>query len=169
MYGQNNDNLVMMGGYGVKNMTYSADQMTKGFVEYTAYNTLSTWVDFETRGKNLKFGLFAGYALNLGSADSVMSSVDATTLAWNGSNYVGRWGNVNSMLRVAPRLVYVMNKVKLGFEVEYSSADYAIQERDANGAAVVGSDAGGVDAYGKVTNYETANNVTFILSMAYNF
>ncbi len=62
-----------------------------------------------------------------------------------------------------------MNKVKLGFEVEYSAIDYAEQEVDDNGVPVVGSDPGGVDAFGKVTNYHTANNVKVLLSLAYIF
>ena len=63
MYGQNNDNMVMMGGYAVTDMVYSADQYSKNYVQYTPYNTASGWIDIETTGKKLKFGLFAGYSL----------------------------------------------------------------------------------------------------------
>ncbi len=155
MYGQNNDNMVMMGGYAVTDMNYTNPE---GFVEYTPYNTMSTWVDFETTGKKVKYGLFAGYAQNMGAVDSVQTST-----------YVGRWGNVNSMMRVAPRVMFISGKVKLAFEVEYSTIDYASQEVDNNGVAVVGSDAGGIDIYGKVTNFTTADNIKALMSISYTF
>ena len=158
MYGQNNDNLVMMGGYAVTDKTYSADQRTKNLVDYTPYNSLSTWIDFETTGKILKFGFFAGYSQNMGAADSVQTTT-----------YVGRWGNVNTMMRLAPRVIYTVNKIKLGFELEYSAIDYAEPKLDAIGQPVIGSDPNGIDAFGKVTNYKTANNIKFLLSLTYNF
>ena len=158
MYGQNNDNMVMMGGYATRNMTYTAEQLSKGFVEYSPYNTLSTWVDFETTGKSLKFGLFAGYMQNMGAADSI----DVST-------FTGRWNNINTMLRVAPRVVYKVNKIKLGFEVEYSAVAYAKENQDASGNLVSGADVGGIDAFGKVTNSETADNIKLLVSIAYIF
>lgn len=145
-YGQCNDNMVMMGGYAVTEQVYSQEQLDKNVVEYTAYDNLSTWIDFETTGKKFKYGLFAGYAQNLGAAKEVRSST-----------YVGRWGNVNSMYRIAPRVTYAINKFKLGFEVEYSAVDYADGSTD------------GIDAFGKVTSYQTADNIKVMCSVAYMF
>lgn len=145
-YGQCNDNMVMMGGYAITEQTYSQEQLDKNFVEYTAYDNLSTWIDFETTGKTFKYGLFAGYAQNLGAAKEVRSS-----------SYVGRWGNVNSMYRIAPRVTYAVNKFKLGFEVEYSAVDYADGSEN------------GIDAFGKVTNFQTADNIKVMCSVAYMF
>lgn len=169
MYGQNNDNMVMMGGYATKDMPYSVDQLAKGFVEYTAYNTLSSWVDFETTGKALKFGLFAGYAQNMGTDYKHISGTEE-----------GRWigkldvkdnptSTIHTMYRIAPRVSYKINNMKFGFEVEYASVAYASQEVDENGAGVVGSDLGGIDAYGVVTNREDADNIKVLLSVAYIF
>lgn len=158
IYGQSNDNMVMMGGYAVTDKVYTLEQNQKNIVEYTPYNTVSGWVDFETTGKKVQYGLFVGYSKNMGAADSVITS-----------SYTGRWGNVNALMRVAPRVVVKSNNLKVGFEVAYSTADYAEQEVDANGVAVVNSDLGGIDKYGKVTNFVTADNLKFILSVAYIF
>jgi len=158
IYGQGNDNMVMMGGYAITNKTYTPDQVSKNIVEYTAYNTMSYWIDLETTGKKVKFGIFAGISKNLGAKDSVITS-----------SYVGRWGNVNSLMRVSPRLVFISNKVKVAFEIEYSTADYAEQEVDANGNAVAGSNIGGISEFGNVTNFNTANNIKGILSVMYSF
>ena len=158
MYGQNNDNLVMMGGYAIIDKVYSQNQINKGFVEYAPYNTLSSWADFETTGKKLTFGLFAGYSQNMGATTSIQAGT-----------FVGRWGNVNTMLRIAPRVVYKINKIKLGFELEYSQIDYAKQEVDTNGIPVVGSNVGGISTHGTVTNFDTADNIRFLLSLTYLF
>ncbi len=158
IYGQSNDNMVMMGGYAIKDREYTPAEVSKNIVEYIPYNTLSTWLDFETTGKKVQFGLFLGYSKNMGAADSVLTS-----------SYTGRWGNVNTLMRVAPRVIVTSNKFKVGFEVEYSTADYAEQKLDANGIAVAGSDIGGIDKFGNVTNFNTANNIKFLLSVAYIF
>ena len=156
IYGQSNDNMVMMGGYAIKDRVYTLEQNKKNYVEYVPYNTVSGWLDLETTGKKVQYGLFFGYSQNMGAADSVITS-----------SYTGRWGNVNTLMRVAPRVVIKSNNLKVGIEVEYSTADYAEQKVDANGVAVVGSDAGGISKYGKVTNFTTADNVKLIISVAY--
>jgi len=156
IYGQSNDNMVMMGGYAIRDRVYTLEQNKKNYVEYVPYNTVSGWLDLETTGKKVQYGLFFGYSQNMGAADSVITS-----------SYTGRWGNVNTLMRVAPRVVIKSNNLKVGIEVEYSTADYAEQKVDANGTAVVGSDAGGISKYGKVTNFTTADNVKLIISVAY--
>jgi len=158
VYGQSNDNMVMMGGYAITNKVYTTEQNKKNIVEYTPYNTVSGWIDFETTGKKVQYGLFFGYSKNMGAADSVITST-----------YTGRWGNVNALMRVAPRVVVKSNNLKLGLEIEYSTADYAEQKLDANELPVAGSNPGGIDMFGKVTNFNTANNLKLILSVAYVF
>lgn len=156
IYGQNNDNMVMMGGYSIKNRIYSKEEINKNIVEYIPHNTATVWADFETTGKKIKLGLFLGYSQNMGASDSIV--VDS---------YTGRWGDVNALMRIAPRVVYISNTIKVGFELEYSAADYAEQKLDEKGVPLVGSDIGGISKYGKITNYTTANNIKFIFSMAY--
>ena len=57
----------------------------------------------------------------------------------------------------------------MGFEIEYSTIDYAESKLDENNNLVTGADPNGIDEFGKVTNYKTANNTKFILSIAYIF
>jgi len=160
MYGQNNDNLVMMGGYApVVDTTYTLQQLEEGYVEYTPYNNLSAWVDIHTNGEKTQFGLFAGYSMNMGADKDI-----------DVGSYVGRWGNVNTMMRVAPRVVFISGKSKLGFEVEYSMIDYATQKMLADGVtADPDADVGGIDKLGKVTNWETADNIKILLSYTFSF
>ena len=156
IYGQGNDNMVMMGGYAITDKVYNADQINKNYVGYTSYNSATGWLDIETTGKKIQYGIFFGYSKNLGTADSVITS-----------SYTGRWGNVNTLMRIAPRVIVRSNNFKIGFEIEYSTADYAEQKLDNNGMPVAGSDIGGIDKYGNVTNYTTADNIKFLVSVAY--
>ena len=160
MYGQNNDNLVMMGGYAtVYDTTYTLEQMQEGYVEYTPYNNLSAWVDIHTNGKKTQFGIFAGYSQNLGAEKEI-----------DLASFKGRWNNVNSMMRVAPRVVFISGKSKLGFEIEYSMIDYATQKMLADGVtADPDADIGGIDELGKVTNWETADNLKVLFSYTFSF
>jgi hypothetical protein len=156
MYGQNNDNLVMMGGFApVYDTTYTAQQISEGYVEYAAYDNLSAWIDLSTNGEKTQFGLFAGYAKNMGAK----TDVDI-------SSYVGRWGNVNSMLRVAPRIVFLSGSSKIGIEVEYSAVDYASPINE-NGTTL--TETTGINQHGEVVNFTTADNLKFLVSYCFNF
>lgn len=158
LYGQNNDNMVAMGGFAVTDKQYTPDEISKGFVEYTPYNTLNYWADVETTGKKVKYGLFTAMSQNLGANEAVLAST-----------YKGRWGNVNSIMRIAPRVKYKSGKVAFGFEFEYTSMQYAEQKLDAGGNPVAGSDPGGINEFGKVSNYYTVENLKPLLSLKYSF
>lgn len=155
MYGQNNDNLVMMGGYAqMDNSNYTLEQLMNGYVEYTPYNILSSWVDIHTNGKKFQYGLFAGYAQNMGSDELITRTT-----------FEGRWGDVNTMIRVAPRVTMTSGKMKFGIEAEYSAVDYA--KGDAAGTTL--EELTGINDNGVVTNYETADNLKLIIMFQYNF
>lgn len=144
VYGQNNDNTVQQGGYGVVDMAYTPEQIATGYREYSPYNVLSGWMEVHTNGKHFQAGLFGGFSKNLGSSDKLIAD-----------SGVGRWLNVNRLIKVAPRLTYTTGKTKLGLEVEYSSADYAND--------------GGIDDKGKVTSYNKADNYRFIFAVIQSF
>ncbi len=154
IYGQNNDNLVMMGGYAALDKTYTQDQIDKGIVEYTPYNTITSWLDVHTNGKKVIAGVFAGYSENLGAAKKV-----------DVSSYTGRWGNVKNMMRLSPRLVFLSGKTSIGTEIEYSLVNYNIE----NPNGTTQQEISGYDAYGKVTNYKAADNIKFLLNVTYFF
>ena len=154
MYGQNNDNLVMMGGYAKVDRVYTANELLKGIEDYTPYNTVTSWIDMHTNGKKVQGGIFAGYSQNLGADKDVEVST-----------YVGRWGNVKSMMRVAPRIVFMSGKSSIGAELEYSSVNYNI----GNLSGATPEEISGYDSKGVVTGYEAADNLKFLLNFKYSF
>ena len=156
MYGQSNDNLIMMGGYAMTDKVYSPAQIAKNDIEYTSYNSISSWMDVETNNARFNIGIFAGYSKNMGADSKVHTHT-----------YTGRWGNVNSMMRIAPRVVLKSNKFTISFEIEYSAMDYAEQELDTDNNPI--GNTAGIDQYGRVTHYVTADNIKPILSAVYHF
>ena len=144
----------MMGGYAAIDKNYTQDQINKGIVEYTPYNTLSGWLDIHTNGSQFIAGVFAGYSENLGAS----KKVDVST-------YTGRWGNVKNMMRVSPRLVFIAGKTSIGTEIEYSLVNYNTE----NPNGTTQEEISGYDAYGKVTNYKAADNIKFLLNVTYYF
>ncbi|MBI5403323.1 MAG: hypothetical protein HY959_07960 [Ignavibacteriae bacterium] len=109
IYGKNLANLFMLGGYAVKSMD-SAKYET-----YTPVNVFSLWGDI-SGGKEIEIGLFGGYTKNLGADDNV--------LGVGSSNYFARGTNINALFRLSPRIAFNSGKVKLAFELEYTSAAY---------------------------------------------
>jgi len=104
--GQNNYDLLMLGGYAVKSVN-----STTAREEYTNIKTMSFWTDLQY-GKDLVVGLFAGYTKNDGSEDEIVGSI------------YGRGGNIANVLRVSPRVQYTMGKTRFAAEIEYTSAAY---------------------------------------------
>lgn len=158
MLGQMNDNMVMMGGYAIQLDTTAI--LTNGErydFSYTPYNTISGWLDIHTNGKKVEFGVFAGYNKNLGIKDNFVIK-----------SSVGRWTNVASMLRVAPRIVFKSGKMNFGFEFEYSQANYASQGFESDGVTPL-EDIGGINKKGVVTHFDPAKNLKALFSATYNF
>ncbi|MBK7868823.1 MAG: hypothetical protein IPJ75_18515 [Ignavibacteriales bacterium] len=80
VYGSNLADQLMLGGYAVK----STINAVTDEVEYTPLKTFSVWGEFST-GKDVEFGVFGGYAMNLGADDNVA-----------GQSY-NRGGNIESV------------------------------------------------------------------------
>ena len=106
VYGANMTDLLMLGGYAVK----SVDAIT-GAEAYTNTKTLSAWTDL-SYGKEFGIGLFVGYTKNLGTEEE------------NLGTYYSRGSNIESVLRVSPRIYYQISKVRFASELEYTSAAY---------------------------------------------
>ncbi len=139
VYGGNMYDLLMLGGYGIKEI----DPFT-GAEEYTNIKTLSVWTDL-SYGTDLQVGLFAGYTKNLGA--------DADIFSWyeGGSQYLdniySRGKNIASIIRVSPRIQYSQGKTRFACEVEYTAAKYGWTNWD-----------------GKVLNSESVGNVRLLLA-----
>ncbi|GAB4290961.1 MAG: hypothetical protein Kow0068_16330 [Marinilabiliales bacterium] len=149
VYGQNMTDLLMLGGYA----EYGIIDTLRNTVSYTPYNIMSTWLECHTNGKKIQGGLFLGYTQNLGVQDTI------------GGNVFARGANIKSVMRVAPRVVFISGKVKFATEIEYTSAAY--QKGDPNGTTI--EDILGVDNKGVINNTETASNIRLLLSLIYSF
>lgn len=109
-YGQNTYNLMMLGGYGVSEISQN-----NGKWEYTPINVASTWFDINY-GDKLSIGLFGGYSKNLGADKEVIT------------NYFSRGKDIDYLYRISPRIVYKMNKTQLAGELECTSAAYGTND-----------------------------------------
>ena len=70
VYAQNATDLVMIGGYVVSQINDTAT----GNKDFSNMNTGSIWLDVNTHGKKVQFGLFAGFTKNMGSTKTVKTS-----------------------------------------------------------------------------------------------
>ncbi|MCI0472485.1 MAG: hypothetical protein L0Y76_02775 [Ignavibacteria bacterium] len=122
VYAQNAFDLVMIGGYGVKEIKDTAT----GEKEFTNLNTASVWADLQTTGEMFQFGLFTGYTKNMGSDDNI-----------NGSMYA-RGSNIDYLYRVSPRVVFIAGKFNVALEGEYTFAMYGLANGDKQGGVTNG-------------------------------
>jgi hypothetical protein len=120
VYGTNLYDLLMLGGYGVHEVIDPA----KNSVSYTPFRTMSIWSEFQTNGKKLQFGLWAGYTANLGAGESVAYYSNSV----NGATATVRGNDIKSLLRLSPRLVLTAGKFSFALETEYTSAAYAARD-----------------------------------------
>ncbi len=125
VWGGNLQDQLMLGGYGVK----SVDAAT-GKEEYSTIDVFSVWADLYSNNKDVQPGIFVGYSENLGSKDNLLA-------------LSGRLDpKIGSLLRVSPRIIFNSGKVRIAFEVEYTSAAF-----------------GTVDTNGKVKDTKNIANV----------
>lgn len=136
VYGGNLADLMMLGGYAVKSI-----DTTSGIEQYTDLKCLSGWIDLST-GKEIEFGLFAGYSKSLGAADNITGS------------YFGRGTNIDNLFRISPRIQVNSGKARFSTEVEYTSAGYGTADN--------------LDK-GKIKNVESVANVRLLLAVYYFF
>ncbi len=118
VYGQNLTNLTMLGGYTAYMPDPEKDELT-----YSPFNTLSLWGEL-MYGKDVQVGLFAGYSQNLGISDDIEASNGLRT------SFYARGHNIDKLIRVSPRVVWNIEKVRFAFELEYTSADYGSPDFD---------------------------------------
>ncbi len=109
VYAQNATDLVMIGGYAVSQVNDTAT----GSKDFTNLNTGSVWLDVNTHGKKVQFGLFAGYTKNMGSTETVKTST-----------FYARGANIDNVYRVAPRVVFTSGNLDIALELEHTVAAY---------------------------------------------
>jgi hypothetical protein len=153
LYGQNTYDLVMLGGYAVDTI---CDANT-GKLDYTPVNILSTWLDLSTNGKKIQYALFAGYTKNMG-VDKELGFKNNSNIV-NALKSTSRGYDIESIIRVAPRVVFIAGKLQLTVEVEYTSASYATTTNNKLD----------IDRKGKITKSESVSNIRGLFAVIYNF
>jgi hypothetical protein len=100
--------MVMIGGYGISEITDPVNQ----FVKYSTLNTANGWIDISTNGKKVMIGLFSGFSKNLGSRNEITGVV------------YGRGNNIDHLFRISPRVMVTEGKLSFAGEVETTTAAY---------------------------------------------
>lgn len=100
-YGQNMTDLLQIGGFAINNNN-----------NYVNNKTLSVWTELSGDfSKTMEWGIFGGYLANGGFGESV-TYVD------------GFLGTVENAFRFAPRVGWKSGSLKIGFEGEFTNAQY---------------------------------------------
>lgn len=112
-YGENNNAYTMLGGFAVKSVT----DLARNAVDYANIRSFATWTDIHTNGVRWQPGLLLAYGKNLGAGEVISGEVSKGT-------YWARGYNIDYAYRISPRLVFNVNKFRIGGEVEYTVAAY---------------------------------------------
>lgn len=139
IYAQNATDLAMIGGYGVAAITDTAT----GSKAFTNISTGSFWLDAQTNGNRIRFGLFAGYTQNLGTDETLKTST-----------FYARGANIDHVYRVSPRIVFTAGKFDLAVEMEYTTAAYGKLMPDSKG---------------KLTDLKSVTNLRGLVAFVYKF
>jgi hypothetical protein len=122
IYGENLTFLNMIGGYA----PVKGSMNDKGEYDYTNLKTLSTWLDLESKGSKVKFGLFAGFSKNMGASDSidfVIKKIDDKT-TFNSKTDLCKDPDLSVVYRIAPRIYFINGPVDIGVEYSLTGANY---------------------------------------------
>jgi hypothetical protein len=135
-YGQDPYHLTMLGGYAVSAVL----DASRGLVAYAPYDVFSCWSEFMTNGEKIQAGLFVGYSKNQGVGKTIV-----------GATY-GRGLDIDTLYRVAPRVLVNAGKVRFASEIEFTNAAY-----------------GTADALGKVGSTKWIPNLRLLGAVYYFF
>jgi hypothetical protein len=135
-YLQNATDLLLVGGYAVSEIL----DPVKALKTYTNLNTFTSWFDITTNGKTIQAGLFGGYSKNLGANGPI-----------NGPEF-GRGLNVDYLLRISPRILFISGKTTFAGEIEATTAAY-----------------GNIQPNGTVANAKPVTNLRLLVAAYYRF
>jgi len=110
-YGENIPDLLSLSGFAVKEIV----DFTTGEQSYTPLRNLSAWGEIHSNGSRFQAGLFAGVTKNIGTKDPMSSP---------GNRVYGLGTNIESLIRIAPRLLIISGRTRIGAEVEFTGARY---------------------------------------------
>ncbi len=113
--GQNIPDVLQASGFAVTSIDTTTDKRT-----YSPIQNLSLWTDIHTNGKNIQFGVFAGYSVNQGTKDEMHES----------NIIYGLGTSIKSLMRISPRIVINSGKTRFALETEYTSAEFGADYSD---------------------------------------
>ncbi len=157
IYAQNGADMLLFGGYAE-----SAIDSTTGKYTYTTMNSLSSWLELSGKKNAFEWGLFLGYAVNLGLSDPL-----STTVKGPGIYQFSLNTNVINAYRIAPRVGWRSGKVLLGTELEITSAQRA--RALAPGESTLTALPTVTVANGSVVNVDQSTNARLLFTAQYNF
>jgi hypothetical protein len=120
--GQNTNDLLMIGGYGVIQET---DQV-RGIMEYAPLKTQQIWLEAHTTGKVLQSGIFIAVSENRGATADLLP----------GTTVTGLGTDIKSLFRVSPRVLYNLGKARFALECEYTRAAFGTVNIDQNSRGI---------------------------------
>jgi len=144
IYGQNLNDHLMMGGYGVTEIDPLTDRRS-----YVPLNQLAAWIGISTTGQTVQYSLFAGFAKGFGANDSIISPY---VYARGIDRWGGRKADVDYVYRIAPMVTWMVGKMAFAVELEYTAAAY-----------------GPADKYYRISSSKEVANLRSTVSVAYNF
>jgi hypothetical protein len=103
VWGENLSEHIMLGGY-YENISYRGD------ITYNPSSQKSIWLEILTKGKNIKLGLFAGYAKHNLKTDKTI--------------FYGIGSDIDHLYRISPRIQVYSGKLMWATEFEYTAAAY---------------------------------------------
>lgn len=139
-YGENLPDVLALSGFAVKEVV---DPIT-GEQTYTPLRNLCTWGEIHTNGEKVQVGFFTGVTKNIGTKETMSSA--------NNPVY-GLGTNIESLIRFAPRVLFISGRAKIGAEVEVTGARYG----------------SGYDANYIAASVEEVINTRLLLSVIYGF
>lgn len=134
VYGENLADLLMLGGYAV-----GKEYPELGRVDYVNLRTASGWTDLSV-GREIRFGVFAGYTQNLGSAEQIHGE------------FYSRGANIHHVYRIAPRVQFQSGNTRFALEAESTTAGY-----------------GTPNIYGENEDVREVSNLRILLATYYYF
>lgn len=154
IYTQNGADMLLLGGYAESSLDSAS-----GKYNYTNMSSLSAWLELSGKKNAMEWGVFAGYATNLGLSDPLGVTKAVYQFSLN-TNIMNAW-------RIAPRIGWRSGKTLLGIELDVTNAQRAralgVGETTLTALAPV------TTANGTVVNVDQSLNTRLMFTAQYNF
>jgi len=139
----------LIGGYAVHCIDPITDHRS-----YTNLNTCSVWMDIERQPERgcVQPGFFLGFAKELGSRNSIILDEIDTDGTIIDPRVYGFGTDIDTLVRVSPRVRFNLKNLTIGAELEYTRAAF-----------------GTLNTQGKVEDTDPVGNIRFLVALFYYF